>query len=182
MDRKETLGVAIRGWMFVLVPCAGLMCCGCSLDFLTGELDEPLVAVQIGDPEDPVASDEVLVRFVNRTGDDAVDVEFYATTEPLAKLPDDLFVEQNRVMREIGLAGRGVLAPKQADQVVLDCSADLTIGTSGGLFADADTGDENGEGDPRWAQDRPLGLCGTTVTFEFLLESDRYVTRISLGD
>ncbi len=183
MDRKQTFLSLPRGRLCLMAPAMAILCAGCSLDFLAGEFDEARVTAEITTTNSgAIGDDEVVIRFINRTGDDAVDVEFFATNDPLTKLPDELFVEGFRVTREIGLAGRGVLAPQQRDEITFPCTADLSIGTSGGEFTDADTGDERGLGDPRWAQDRPLGLCGTIVMFEFVLEGDTYKTRIELGD
>ena len=42
----------------------------------------------------------------------------------------------------------------------------LTLGTSGGQFLDAESGALRGRGTPRWAQEGPLALCGGEITFD----------------
>lgn len=124
----------------------------------------------------------VLVRFWNRTVEEAVDVQFYATNEPLGTFPDDLFVDENRVTRSIGLGGRGIIGPATTDAITFPCTEDLSLGTLGGEFSEAETGDQRGLGTARWAQDAPLGLCGSVVTFEFYRDGDEYRTRLQFGD
>jgi hypothetical protein len=158
-------GFALALWVAV----AGV---GCSLDFDPGE---PAV------DDETLAEDVVMVSFWNRTVTEAVDVQFHAANELLDTLPDDLFVDANRVTRSIGLAGRGILEPGMLDSISFPCTDDLTLGTMGGEFSDAETGDERGVGAPRWAQAEPLGLCGSVVTIEFYREGDEYMTRLSLS-
>ena len=152
----------------VLVP-------GCGLDLIVG-------GGSSAEGSGAVRPNEVLVRFINRTLNEAVDVQFHATNEPLESLPDDLFVEENLLRRGIGLAGSGILGPRQGDQITFPCTADLTIGTAGGQFLDAETGDERGVGQPRWVQESPLGLCGFVVTIEFFTTDRDFGTRIALGE
>jgi hypothetical protein len=166
LSRASTVGLA------ALVLFSGA---GCSLDW-------PSVEEPTADQQNVLSPDEVLVRFRNHLTSEAVDVQFYATNEPLGMVPDDLFVEANLVTRSIGLAGRGIIEPRTQDAITFPCTSNLTIGTLGGAFADAETGDALGQGVPRWAQEEPLGLCGTEIAFEFMPGTDGYITRIRFGN
>lgn len=149
---------------------------GCQVEITDG--------VGVLDPEgrDLVpGNDEVLVRFVNLSTDEAVEVQFHGSNAALGTLPDDLFAAENLVTRGIGLAGSGILAPRTADQILFPCTTELVIGTLGGSFVDAQTGDARGEGQVRWAEDSPLGLCGSYVTFEYAPEGNEFVTRLRIG-
>ncbi|MCH7838657.1 MAG: hypothetical protein IID38_00265 [Planctomycetes bacterium] len=158
----------------------GLVCLvgglGCSVELLP--FDPPPGAGSDGSIDD----DEVLVRFVNLTADDAVNIQFHATNTKLVAVPDDLFVEENLITRDLGLAGSGLLAPRTQDEITFPCTDELTLGTLRGEFLDAQTGDVRGNGVRRWAREAPLGLCGFVVTFEFDRDGDDVVTRIKLGD
>ena len=147
---------------------------GCSLDLIPQPAES--------DGNETSLEGLVLIRFSNRTVEEAVDVQFYAANEPLDDLPADLFVEGNRLARSIGLAGQGIIEPGMTDSITFPCTGDLTLGTAGGKFLEAETGDERGLGTARWAQETPLGLCGSVVTFEFYREGDEYLTRFRLGD
>ena len=156
----------------------------CNIDpsTLLLDLDSILVA------EDPTPSvterpdDVVTLRFRNSTLDEAVDVEFYATNEPLANIPDDLFVPQNLVTASLGVAGTGIVTPLREDLITFPCSLDLTIGTLGGRFLDNETGEARGQGVRRWLEERPLGLCGTVVTFEYAGDDGVFTTILQLGE
>lgn len=126
--------------------------------------------------------DDVRVVFRNLTEDEAVEVEFYATQEPLAVIPDDLFDSANDflVVRNIGVGGRGVIAPGETDVIELDCGEGLVLGTTGGLFLDNETGDELGTGTRRWVQEEAQFSCGATVVLEYTSDGDTYATRLRL--
>lgn len=123
----------------------------------------------------------VTVRFVNRSSNAAVDVQFFSTQSSELELPDDLFDESFSVRRDIGLAGTGILPPSVTDTIDIPCTANLTLGTKGGQFSDAETGDPLGIGDPRWLEDYPLGLCGAVVTFEFVPRgADSFASHVTI--
>ena len=128
-----------------------------------------------------VSPDEVLIRFRNLAPVDAVDVEFYATNEALEALPDDLFQDEHRVTASIGIAGTGIIQPFREDAITFPCTADLTVGTAGGHFADNETGEAAGAGTARWAQELPLGLCGRVVTFEFFAQGEGFSTTLTVS-
>ena len=107
------------------------------------------------------------------------EVEFYVEQEPIDNIPDDLFVAANLITRSIGVAGSGLIPPRSADEITLDCNADLIFGTRGGRFLDAESGDEVGAGEPRWVQEGPLGLCGAVVAIEFFRDGSEFHTRIT---
>jgi hypothetical protein len=127
-------------------------------------------------------SDIVLVRFRNQSTGPAVEVEFFASNAQLSSVPEDLFVDANRVVTNIGLAGQGILAPGEADFVTLPCSDHLTMGTTGGRFLDRESGEPRGQGQPRWIQHAPLGLCGAAVTINYQQDGDAYLTTIRFTD
>ena len=128
-----------------------------------------------------VAMDEVFIRFRNLAPVEAVDVEFYATNEPLSAVPGDLFQEDHRVTTSIGIAGTGIIQPFHEDAISFPCTADLTVGTAGGRFAHNETGEAAGVGAMRWAQEEPLGLCGRIVTFEFFAQGEGFGTTLTVS-
>lgn len=146
---------------------------GCSLDMTAGMLPP-------GDGTQ-VADDMVRIRFKNLTIREAVDVEFYATNKPLENLPVDLFVAESLLTENIGVAGTGIIQPWRQDVIELPCTIDLTIGTRGGSFIDNESGEPRGVGTARWAQEGPLGLCGSTVTFEFSGREGDFTTTLTVG-
>lgn len=127
--------------------------------------------------------DNVQVVFRNLTENEAVEVEFYATEEPLEVVPDDLFDPANDylVVRNIGVGGRGVIAPGETDSIAVDCGAGLILGTLGGLFVDNESGDELGTGTRRWIQEDAQFSCGATIVLEYTTEGDTYRTDLLLG-
>jgi hypothetical protein len=147
---------------------------GCATQVVTDQTPTSLDA--------SVTPDEVLVRFRNFAESEAVDVEFYATNNPLAVLPDDLFQEANRVTASIGVAGTSIVQPLRVDAITFTCTEHLTMGTTGGSFLDNETGQARGIGTMRWVQEGPLGLCGHVVTFEFRPDGEGFVTLAMVGD
>lgn len=151
----------------------------CSFELLaTGDLPADTIMPPVDD--DPGTANKVTVRFINLTEDQAVDVEFYVEQEPIDNIPDDLFVAGNLITRSIGVAGSGLVPPRTADEISLDCNPDLIFGTRGGRFLDAESGDLVGEGEPRWVQEGPLGLCGTVVAIEFFRDGSGFRTGITV--
>lgn len=152
---------------------------GCSLD----------LAALLPDDADPSQTsggqrhenEIVTIRFRNLTASEAVHVEFYATTQPLGVLPDDLFLPEHLVTASIGIAGTGIIPPQQPDVIEFPCTPTLTIGTLGGTFVDVESGEPRGQGVPRWAQEGPLGLCGSMVTFDFSGDPTAFGTTLSIG-
>lgn len=125
--------------------------------------------------------DIVLIRFRNLSAWEAVDVGFYATNDELVTLPDDLLVDAFLVSANLGVAGTGIIQPLQDDIIEFPCTPQLTIGTDGGTFLDNDSGELRGVGTARWAQQGPLSLCGTGVTFVFSKEGDEFRTVLLIG-
>ncbi len=121
------------------------------------------------------------VQFVNLTDSTAVDVQFFVSNEVIEPVRDNLFAEENLVTRSIGLAGSGIISPRATDSIPLPCTPGLTIGTLGGVFTEAESGDVFGTGQERWVTEDPVGFCGSRVTFEFSLVDDEYLTRVRIG-
>ena len=154
-----------------------------ALPFVTYASCSTNVPADFAEPSSPtvVSTDEVLVRFRNLAPVDAVDVEFYATNEPLETVPDDLFHEEHLVTASIGIAGTGIIQPFHEDAVTFPCTIDLTVGTAGGRFAHNETGEAAGVGTIRWAQEEPLGLCGRVVSFEFFAQGEGFGTTLTVS-
>lgn len=138
---------------------------GCSIT-----LDPPA-----GNPSDDGAPGEVpnaqafvTVHFRNFAETDAVDVEFYMTDQPLAVVPDDLFVDAFRLRAGIGVAGTGIIEPLSEDVAEFPCGPGLLLGTAGGRFLDNESGDPQGFGTPRWAEEAALGFCGGAISLDFI--------------
>ena len=169
-------GGPMRGWT-LFWSVLGLLPLACSLDI--GEA-VPRSAPGIEETDQAV----VRVRFLNLTASNAVDVEFFATNEPIATLPDDLFLPANRITASIGVAGTGILEPANQDTIDFPCTPTLTLGTLGGSFVDNETGEPLGMGTARWAQEQPLGLCGGVVTFVYSKNNEQdgsFRTRMFIG-
>jgi len=125
--------------------------------------------------------DTVRVIFRNLTEDEAVEVEFYATEDPLEMIPEGLFADGYLVVRNIGVGGRGVIAPGETDSIQVDCGEGLVLGTRGGLFVDNETGDELGTGTIRWVQEDAQFSCGATIVLEYTSDGDTFETHLLLG-
>lgn len=166
-----------RGVGLVFAVTACFSGCGLEIDPGPGRVgDEPT-------PDDPpAAADVVTVRFRVFTSNEAVDVAFFATNDPLEVLPDDLFLPANAFSASIGLAGTGIVPPLSEDVIVFPCSETLTLGTTGGRFLDSETGDLLGTGVARWATEGPLGLCGSIVTFEYSGAEGARTTSLTIGN
>lgn len=132
---------------------------GCEVDMIAPRPAAPEV------PDNP--RDVVFISFSNLSPTEAVDVQFHATNDPVAVLPDDLFVNATATSAGIGVAGTGIIQPLDGDLITFPCTADLSIGTAGAIFLDNDSGEPRGVAAMRWLEDRPLDLCGRLVTFEF---------------
>lgn len=159
---------------------------GCGLD-ITRDMSLGLGDTVTQPADDLAQSPEpsatmVTVRFRNLALTEAVNVEYYATNTTLTTIPDDLFVAENLVTSSIGVAGTGILEPLSEDTLDFPCTSDLVLGSLGGSFLDNETGDLLGEGEPRWAQDSALELCGREVLFEFSSVAGEFSVRISIND
>jgi len=168
MVRGGLGGALVSVWV-VLLAATG---CGTALP----GFDELAPGTDVGRQADQV----VTIAFRNLATTEAVNVEFHTATAPLASLPDDLFVEQNSVTINIGIAGTGLLFPGATDILELPCNANLIIGTAGGKFLDNETGELLGRGQPRWLDATSVGLCGAIVGFTFEPVGDTFVTNVEL--
>lgn len=158
------------------------MIIGCSFDFPIDLVAPPNDESPVTAENDRPSGDVVTVRFNNFSAEEAIDVEFFVTTEELTSLPEQLFTEANRNTASIGIAGTGILEPLFRDIIELPCSPTLSLGTSGGRFLDNETGELRGRGQPRWVQEDALGLCGGTITFEYARDAELFVTRVLISN
>jgi len=147
---------------------------GCGLDIAGSILVSPT-----GNGPDP---DTVTIVFRNQTVTDAVDVQFFASNAILLNVTQELFVDANKVVSSIGVAGTGIIQPGDADVISLPCANDLSVGTAGGRFLDNETGAVSGQGIMRWVQERPLGLCGGVVRLDFYEDGANFRTSIRVLD
>lgn len=147
---------------------------GCGIEFTTPR-DLPNDGV-MGAPE------VVTVRFRNFSLEMAVNVQFHATNEVLAVLPDDLLVDANLISSMIGVAGTGIIQPLRFDVIEFECTGNLRIGTLGGVFLDNDTGEVLGMGTVRWIGEGQAGLCGSIVTFDFTGAEGEFTTQLRVGE
>lgn len=158
---------------------AGVMLGGCTIDFGVG--NENANGNTNQNANDNIGtSGQLVVRFRNYLTAEAVRTQFYASTEPLGTIPDDLFVEENLVTANIGLAGSGLLEPLSEDSIALTCTGDITVGTLGGEVLDPESGEVLGQGEMRWVEEAPLGLCGGVVTINYIQDEDGYDARITI--
>lgn len=135
----------------------------------------------VPDGGEPTAPDTVLVVFRNLSLTDAVQVNFYASSDPVTNLPDDLFVPANLNTTGVGVAGTGIVQPAQFDFVRdFPCTDDLVIGTSGGQFVDNDSGEVRGTSPPRWLEAAAAGFCGGAVTFTFSNSDGEFETTVAI--
>lgn len=139
------------------------------------------ITISGNDDDEPSGGEEnaVTVRFVNHTAR-AVDVEFYLTANTVTDIGADLFAPGNKVTAEIGFAGSGLLEAGAADQIVIACDDATALGTTGGLFLNANTGSQLGRG-------RQLTLfkglqygCGDVVTFTYSESGGEFSTGFSV--
>jgi hypothetical protein len=122
----------------------------------------------------------VTIRFINASSDQAVQVEFYATNEPLEAIPDELFADDTYLVNQsIGVAGSGLLEPQSGDEIDFECTETLTIGTLGGEFRDNETGEVLGRGNEVYKAPGGFSLCGGTAVFTYSSAGDEYVTRFA---
>ena len=130
-------------------------------------------------PTEPTASSSVRVVLINAT-EAALETEFFVSSSPLTDPATDLFSGANLFITGIGLAGTGLLAPGEADSADVPCTDDLTIGTRGGKFLDAETGDDLGTGTTRVLQAGLVFDCGDDISFAYRLDGDQYTVEVSL--
>ena len=167
-----------------------MLVAGCSEDLLATLAGTGLAgqAQQAGvNPADatepaPLPAAEVAIRFMNATANEAVNVQFYATNEPLVNVPEDLFAGgEYLVTANVGIAGTGLIEPGDGDEITIECTENLTFGTLGGEFIDNETGEPRGTGEMRWLSQKALGLCGQTVTFGFAGGGETFRTRLIIN-
>ena len=172
--RKNATGIWVA---LYLVVCVASTLTGCSLDILPETPNEN----DNGDNGGMgVPSRVVEVRLRNLTADIAVDVELHVSSEPVANLPDDLFAEENFFGVGIGLGANGRIGPGQQEVFDVDCDEGMAIGTLGGSFLNAETGELLGSGNQKWLQEGAQFNCGAVILFEYRGEVDDFSTLLSL--
>lgn len=129
----------------------------------------------------------IVVSFRNLADTEAVDVEFYFAEGALENVPEDLFLDENRVQGDnliqgngIGLTNTATIGPGEADSFSLTCDQELTFGTTGGVFLDAETGEQRGQGTMIWLQQDAQFFCGAVIEFRYASDGDGFSTSFSL--
>ena len=162
----------LRNSLLMLGMCATLVG-ACSLTI------EPNPRNDNGGSQDP-PPEFLTIRFVNASPDQAVQVQFYATNEPLDAIPEELFADDAYLVQEsIGLAGSGLLAPLDQDEIQFECTETLTIGTLGGEFRDNETGEILGRGGELFVPPGGFPLCGRTAVYTYSSTGGDHQTRFA---
>lgn len=130
----------------------------------------------------PARDPEFVTIYVrNDTSREAVNVDFHASVAAIG--PDvgtELFQNANRLAGLVGIAGSGLLQPGQADIVRWTCEDGVAVGTLGGTFLDANTGEVLGSGQRRWAQAGAQFTCGDLIVISFGATNDGYRTDMNI--
>jgi len=129
-------------------------------------------------PRDP---NTAVITLVNDS-DFALDVQFFVSTNPAVTSESDLLSEENQFRSGIGFLSLGILSSGETVDVSLTCTDFLFIGTKGGEFRDARTGDSVAISTrSRLAQRGPQFDCGNSVTFRFSADAaGRPTTALSI--
>ena len=167
MNAKPFRHIVLVSWPGIMLVTA----CSVTIDPNPGDHN--------GGSQDP-PPEFVTIRFVNASADQAIQVEFYATNEPLDAIPEELFADETYLVQEsIGLAGSGLLAPLSEDEIQFDCTETLTIGTLGGEFRHNETGEVLGRGDELYKAPGGFSLCGGTAVYTYSSTGGEYKTRFA---
>lgn len=175
--RKNATGVWVA---MCMVVCVASTLTGCTLDVLPEMPNENDNGNDGDNGGMGVPSRVVEVRLRNLTTDIAVDVELHISSDPLANLPGDLFAEENFFGIGIGLGGNGRIGPGEEEIFDIDCDEGMGIGTLGGSFLNAETGELVGTGNQKWLQEGAQFNCGAVILFEYRGEVDDFSTLLSL--
>jgi hypothetical protein len=130
-------------------------------------------------PANPTRDPVVTLRLANLT-ELAVEAEIYISTNGQANTPDTLFTNEYLLTNGVGLASTGVLIPETLDIVQFECDTGLVIGTAGGVFQDAETGEVLGAGVRRLLQEDLVFDCGAIVTFAYREVDGAFTVDVSL--
>lgn len=169
MKRRNLLSLRKIGFFSGLLCLSALTACGGFID--VGPLDESKGLPETF-PVPPVEPRTVVVRLMN-VSDNALNVQFFVSTDRETTTENQLFVEENAFRDGIGFLSMGILAADQTVEFHIDCSETLIIGTMGGEFLDTATGESIGQGTiARLAQLGPQFDCGDQVTFRFIPDED----------
>ena len=134
-----------------------------------------------GDAEPPATIPDPIItlHLANRT-DFVVEPQIFVSTNGPGATAETLFVESNGFTEGIGLAASGLMAPDSVDVAEVKCVEGLVIGTTGGRFLDAETGDELGIGLLRILQEGLVFDCGAEIALIFRLENGEFTTSVAL--
>ncbi len=123
------------------------------------------------EPLPPPDPDATTITLTNAS-DFALDVQFFTSTDPAVTSESDLLSEDNQFRNGIGFLSLGILSSGESVDISLACSDFLFVGTAGGEFLDANTGESIAVSTrSRLAQLGPQFDCGNRVTFLFFADS-----------
>jgi hypothetical protein len=136
-----------------------------------------------GDSVDP--TEVISIGFRNFSTTEAVRLEFYLARGAIATVPDDLFVAENLIGGDIdvddqglGVANQAIVEARKQDWISVQCGDFLTVGTTGGTFLDAESGEIRGVGTARWVQEGAQFGCGAVIVFEYAPDGDGFTTTL----
>ena len=127
---------------------------------------------------DAAPSGQIRVQLVNDS-DYAVAVQLYATDQT-GDAATVLFVEDNLITANVGFAGTGLLPAGEDDEILLNCDSAVMVGTLGGEFVDADTGEVQGTGQQRVLEQDLQFVCTETITLTYRENDDDFSTTLRL--
>ncbi len=118
-----------------------------------------------GSSTNPLPTDEesIALRLANLT-DYAVNAQIFLSNNPEHATAETLFINTNSYTEGIGLAASGLLIPQGIDSVEVACTDGMIIGTQGGEFFEAETGELQGVGTIRILQHGLVFDCGDQIT------------------
>ncbi len=171
MARFRVVPGAVVLLLAMSVLTAGSSCSGPIVIDIPGASNDPVPAA--------VPASTVRVRFVNSHPTLGVDVQFYATGNPVSDPATELFVGGFQ-RTNVGLFSRGVIPRLDHDELELPCAEARVIGTLGGLFLDSDTGAVAGTGTQRVLAQDVIFTCGDVIILEYLDDGGGLTTRVTV--
>jgi len=148
------------------------------MEATTCDIESIPIIIDDGLPAAVVSDDSVRVRLLNQSGS-ALAVQLYASATA-GDAETVLFTEANEIVAGIGFAGTGLIPAGDNDEALLLCDDAVMIGTRGGQFVDADTGDVLGTGQQRYLELGAQFDCGDTISIIYRQSGDEYHTSLLL--
>lgn len=112
-------------------------------------------------------SNAVTIKFINASNA-ALDPQFYASPQDIGDPNTTLFVPDNQLTEGFGFAGTGLIpAGQSSPDIIIPCSQARALGTLGGAFKNATSGDQLGTGQKRALSIDYAYLCGDSITFTY---------------